>query len=183
MFTRQLGRSTMTVSALGMGCWGATRSRIRSCEDSRKGGSHLEFCLQCPAGLNQVRPGQCSRIRTDGFRTVRGRGDCKHQRSPELGLDGMANTCEPLLNVVIHSVPKVLTGTAVVGSGVPSSPDADTLDHRRRGGAFPILGMYAERGKPDALPLGKRVARRADRVAGTGRGSKRTPAGNRWDRG
>jgi hypothetical protein len=95
----------------------------------------------------------------------------------------MANTCESLINVVIDTEPKVLTGSAVVGSGVPSSPDADTYDHRRRGGAFPIHGTYAERGKPDALPMGKLIARCADRVAGTGRGSKRMLICNRWDRG
>jgi hypothetical protein len=95
----------------------------------------------------------------------------------------MANTCEPLINVVIDTEPKMLTGLAVVGSGVPSSSDAALHDHRRRGGAYPIPGTHVERGKPDTLPLGKRVARHADRVAGKGRGRKRTPACNGRDRG
>jgi hypothetical protein len=41
----------------------------------------------------------------------------------------MANESEPLINVVIDTKPKVLTGLTkryVVGSGVQSSPDADT---------------------------------------------------------
>jgi hypothetical protein len=47
----------------------------------------------------------------------------------------MANPSEPLINVVIHDSPKVLKGGAVAGSGIPSFPDADTVGHRRRGGA------------------------------------------------
>jgi hypothetical protein len=44
-------------------------------------------------------------------------------------MHGMANRCEPLINVVIDHKPKVLTGLTnryVAGSGVPNSPDADT---------------------------------------------------------
>ena len=40
--------------------------------------------------------------------------DCKHQCSPELRPDGMANQCESLINVVIDTEPKVLIGSAVV---------------------------------------------------------------------
>jgi hypothetical protein len=39
----------------------------------------------------------------------------------------MANRGEPLINVVIDSKPKVLTGLGVVGSGGRSSPDADEM--------------------------------------------------------
>jgi hypothetical protein len=47
----------------------------------------------------------------------------------------MANSSEPLINVVIDNSPKVLQGGAVAGSGIPSFLDADTDGHRRRGGA------------------------------------------------
>ncbi len=39
----------------------------------------------------------------------------------------MANRCEPLLNVVIDTKPKMLRGLSVVGSEGPSSSDADTM--------------------------------------------------------
>ena len=50
----------------------------------------------------------------------------------------MANRSEPLINVVIDTKPKMLRGLTkryVVGSGVPSSPDADT--HTTGGEAGP----------------------------------------------
>jgi transposase len=56
--------------------FGATRSRMRSCEDSGPRGAHLKCCPQCLTGLNPVRPGQCSRTRTSGPGPVRGEGDC-----------------------------------------------------------------------------------------------------------
>jgi hypothetical protein len=77
---------------------------------------------------------------------------------------GMANRCEPLINVVIDHKPKMLTGLTnryVAGSGVPKSPDADTQRHRRRGGAYPMLGTHVERGKPVLLLEHREVDRKA----------------------
>jgi hypothetical protein len=57
-------------------------------------------------------------------------------------MHGTANRCEPLINVVIDHKSKMLMGLTnryVVGSGVPTSPDADTQRHRRRGGPTPCL--------------------------------------------
>jgi hypothetical protein len=79
-------------------------------------------------------------------------------------MHGMANRCEPLINVVIDHKPKVLTGLTnryVAGSGVRSSPDADTQRHRRRGGAYPMLGTHAKRGKPVLLLEYRKVDRKA----------------------
>ena len=43
--------------------------------------------------------------------------------------------------------------------------------------------IYAERGKPDVLPLGKRAVRQADGSAGKGCRSKQRPVCNEPDRG
>ena len=79
-------------------------------------------------------------------------------------MHGMANRCEPLINVVIDHKPKMLRGLTnryVAGSGVPMSPDADTQRHRRRGGAYPMLGTQVERGKPVLLLEHRKVDRKA----------------------
>jgi hypothetical protein len=57
---------TRAVRILGVDDFGATRSYRCSRKDSSYGGSYLEFCLQCPARLNQERLGQCSRARKGG---------------------------------------------------------------------------------------------------------------------
>jgi hypothetical protein len=54
--------------------------------------------------------GQCSLIRKDGMRSVRGACDCQHRGGRELGRDGTANACELLINVVMINKPKVLRG-------------------------------------------------------------------------
>ena len=54
---------------------------------------------------------------------------------------------------------------------------------RRRGGTYPTQGTPAERGKPDALPLGREAARPTDGAAGKGCWRKRKPGGNGPDRG
>ncbi len=64
------------VIELGVDDFCATRSYVCSCKDSSYGGSYLEFCLQCPIRLNQVRLRQCSRTRKGDLETVRGRDDC-----------------------------------------------------------------------------------------------------------
>ena len=43
-----------------------------------------------------------------GHPTVKQSGDCQHQGGRGLGADGMANICEPLINVVRTNKPKVL---------------------------------------------------------------------------
>jgi hypothetical protein len=84
----------------------------------------------------------------------------------------MANRSESLINVVIDDKLKMLTSLTkryVVGSGVRSSPDADESDHRRRGGASPMHGTDAERGKPILLLRGgKPLARETDSMVGKG---------------
>jgi hypothetical protein len=49
----------------------------------------------------------------------------------------MANEREPLINVVIDTKPKMLTGLLVVGLGDPSSPDADTRTTGEEAGPTP----------------------------------------------
>ena len=72
--------------------------------------------------------GQCSLIREDGMRPARGACDCQHRGGRELGRDGRANAGELLINVVMITKPKVLTGLTQKGCGpvleLGSSPDA-----------------------------------------------------------
>jgi choline dehydrogenase len=51
--------------------WGATRSRRCSCKDSRKEALTWVSAPKCPTRLNQVRLGQCSRVRQDGLEPAR----------------------------------------------------------------------------------------------------------------
>ena len=51
---------------IGLDDWGATRSRSCSCKDSRKEDLTWGSAPKCPTRLNQVRLGQCSRVRKDG---------------------------------------------------------------------------------------------------------------------
>ncbi len=102
------------------------------------GGPNLGFCPQYPTKMNKVLLGQCSCTHEGGSRTVRERSDDQHRGGQELGLDGMVNIRKPLLNVVNVDKPKMLQGLTVVGSGAVASSDADTPDHRRKGGTSPI---------------------------------------------
>ena len=69
------------------------------------------------------------------------------------------------------------------GPGAPNSPGADVAPPAKSGGPT-HPGTSTERGKPVVLPTeGQRLARGAHGAAGKGRGSKRTPACNRPDRG
>ena len=65
-----------TVRVLGLDDWGATRSHRWSRKDSRKEDLTWGSAPQCPTRLNQVRLGQCSRVRQDGLEPVRRRGNC-----------------------------------------------------------------------------------------------------------
>jgi hypothetical protein len=68
-----------TPRILGVDDFGATRGCRGSCMTFEKEESYLEFCLQYPTRLNQVRLGQCSRIPWwDGQGNVRPLGDCEH---------------------------------------------------------------------------------------------------------
>lgn len=74
------------------------------------------------------------------------------------GWDDMANTREPLINVVRSNKPKGLRGlNQKVGGQVEVLPHhpPQMLCHRRTGGAYVIHGTRAERGKPVSLPPGK----------------------------
>ena len=67
------------VQVVGIDDWSATRSCMYSCKDSRKEDLTWGSAPQCPTRLNQVRLGQCSRVRKDGDRSVRKGHDCQHQ--------------------------------------------------------------------------------------------------------
>ena len=92
------------------------------------------------------------------MRTARGNCDCKHQRGQELGLDGMANRSELLLNVVrkeqAKGADRLEPKGNVVGTGVESSLVADNQHHRRMKQSLTHRGMNVERGKPIVLPSG-----------------------------
>ncbi len=99
-------------------------------------------------------------------KVVRQLRDDQHQVVGALGSDGMANSREPLINVVSSNKPKMLKGLNQNGMWeaceYPVSRSAATLSHRRTGGAYSITsGTDTERGKPDVFPLGK--ASRKDR--------------------
>ena len=95
-----------------------------------------------------------------GHQIARNDDDYQHRGGQGLGLDGMANIFEPLINAVTANKPKVLNkvGLDQKVSGKEqgfSHPLPQTERHRRTGGAYPILGSIAERGKPILLPYGK----------------------------
>jgi hypothetical protein len=64
------------VAKVGIDEWGATRRRRCSRKDSRKEALTWGSAPKCPTRLNQVRLGQCSRVRQGGLETVRKRDDC-----------------------------------------------------------------------------------------------------------
>ena len=98
----------------------------------------------------------------DGNEPVRGHGDCQHQSGRGLGLRGMVNKCEPLINVVTENKPKVLTRPARAnrlgpkgkgsGIGAPNSSIADGVPPAERRN-LTHAGTCMERGKPVDLPL------------------------------
>lgn len=110
----------------------------------------------------------------------------EHEREWEQGLDGMANECELLINVVkiderkrADALGQKATGLVVrlfVPLSQTSRPPAEkqSLTH-------PV--PQTEQGKPIRLPLGKRAARPADRRAGTGCPKKQRPDCNGRDSG
>ena len=90
-------------------------------------------------------------------------------RRSEAGLDGMANTCEPPINAVMLTTPKVLCRKAEgvnqngewSGAGIYWFPAADVAATGEQAGPNPSVGTCAERGKPVLLPQG--TARREAR--------------------
>ena len=73
--------------------------------------------------------------------------DCQHQGGRELGSDGMVNTCESLINVVITNKPKVLIGLGQKASGQVQGLTnllPQMVRHRRRGETYPIHGRSGE---------------------------------------
>src|SRR5437588_3665530 len=84
------------------------------------------------------------------------RRNCEHHSIWRARVDGMANRCEPLVNVVKANKPKVLRGLnqkgTVTGRGVSSFPSRrhSTSPANRRG--LTHLGTQAEHGKPVPLP-------------------------------
>ena len=80
--------------------------------------------------------GQCSLILWDGSSIVRSGCDCEQRGGRELGLSGMVNTCESLINAVIEDKPKMLIGLdQKVGGQVQvfRTHLTQTLRHRQRG--------------------------------------------------
>ena len=82
-----------------------------------RGRRNLTFCNQystkaCVVGNGEVRSpwDNVASSEQDGNQIVRSGCDCQHQSGRELELDGMANKCESLINVVTNNKPKVLTG-------------------------------------------------------------------------
>jgi len=75
-------------------------------------------------------------------------------------MDGMVNTRELSINVVMSNKPKMLTGLSqkgtVAGTGSRSYPVMDTQRYRRRESTSPVRVNLVERGKP-VLPMAMRV--------------------------
>ena len=71
---------------------------------------------------------------------MRNDGDYQHRGGRGLGSDGMANICEPLINVVRTNKPKVLNKVGLdqkvrgQEQGLPLPPP-QMIRHRRTGGA------------------------------------------------
>ena len=71
-------------------------------------------------------------------------------------MDGMVNTRELSLNVVMSTKPKMLTGLSQKGTGAGTGsreyPVMDTQRSRWREGTSPMRVNLVERGKPVSLP-------------------------------
>jgi hypothetical protein len=87
----------------------------------------------------------------------KGRSRLPAPRRSGARVGGMANTCEPLINVVKTVQPKVLTGWGQNGTGsvqglIGSLPQTSRPSAKRR--SLPHRVHQAKRGKPDVLPQG-----------------------------
>lgn len=169
----------------------ATRGRVSSCETGRITPGVLppvpyqDMRLEQSDGVKLL--GQCSLTRKGGNQSVRRDCDCKHQCGTGARANGTANRCELLINVVMHNKPKVMTGLNQKGmwQGSEASYSSDA-DNKATGGEAEPHPFWYSRGtwKTSNLPKkGKRLARGADEVAGTGRWKKRKPRGNNVDKG
>lgn len=110
----------------------------------------------------------------------------EHEREWEQGLDGMANTCELLINVVIvneRSRAGALGRKAREPVERRFAPFSQTSwsPAKRQSLTRPVTQM--KQGKPVRLPLGRHAARCADRHAGMGSPRKRRPGCNGRDSG
>ena len=81
-------------------------------------------------------------------------------------MDGMVNTRELSINVVMSNKPKMLIGLSQKGTGAGTGsreyPVMDTQRSRRREGTSPMRVNLAERGKPVVL-LAREEGRKANR--------------------
>jgi len=70
-------------------------------------------------------------------------------------MDGMVNTCELSINVVMSNEPKMLPGLGQKGTGAGIGsleyPIMDMQRSRRRESTSPVLVNLVERGKPVSL--------------------------------
>ena len=94
-------------------------------------------------------------LRRSGVCFARNGRDCQHQGGRELGSGGRVNPGEPLVNVVMKSKPKVLTGLDQNGAGPVQGlatplPQPSRSPAKRRNPPHPS-GTRAERGNPVAL--------------------------------
>src|SRR2546428_515750 len=100
-------------------------------------------------------PGQSSLIPWDGSKSVSRCYDCQPYGGRERGSGGMVNPGKPLVNAVMYSKPKRLTGLdqKVCGQGQGVlTPLAQMLHHRRRGGTSPTWGHLRDGGSPVTSP-------------------------------
>jgi hypothetical protein len=103
-----------------------------------------------------VKPlGQCNLTRKSGCQIARGRSDCQYQGGQVLGLNGMVNICESLINTVSTNKPKILIGLSQKGmwSGADAtkSSAADEVPPVKRRD-LTHSGTHTEQGKPTSLP-------------------------------
>src|SRR5215831_11847013 len=85
----------------------------------------------------------------------RGNGVSASIRRRRGWMDGMVNTCELSINVVMSNEPKMLPGLGqkgtVAGIGSLEYPIMDMQRSRRRENTSPVLVNLVERGKPVSL--------------------------------
>ena len=110
----------------------------------------------------------------------------EHEREWEQGLDGMANRCELLINVVTVNERSRADALGQKAMGPVERllfPFSQTprSSAKRQSLTRPVPQM--KQGKPVRLPLGKRTARSADRRAGIGCPRKQRPGCNGRDSG
>jgi hypothetical protein len=128
------------------------------------------FCHQypirtCVASNGKVRS-SCNNVASssDGDQSVSRDCDYQHQGGRELGLSGMGNICESLINIVTNNKLKMLFKLEPKGTWLSTKIllffVADRMPSVKRR-ALTHSGTHVERGKPVTLPL--RVCKSQDK--------------------